>query len=166
MSKVIIEEAVELELDFSKIKQIAGLNQAVIPTVIQDMESKEVILIGYTNQESLEYTLTNKLAALWSTSRNELWIKGKTSGQYLDLVDGEHVYNTHTGPTNAEDLSVSYAQFEFVPSSTISINMNVNNWYNDPVYNMVVFGNAIMGNLDAQELLSQNGENVFSIQLE
>jgi len=90
----------------------------------------------------------------------------KLEGKYLDLVDGEHFYNTHTGPTNAEDLAVSYAQFEFVPSSTISINMNVNNWYNDPVYNMVVFGNAIMDNLDAQELLSQNGENVFSIQLE
>ncbi len=90
----------------------------------------------------------------------------KLEGKYLDLVDGEYFYNTHTGPTNAEDFSVLYSQFEFDPSSIISINMNVNNWYNDPIYNMVIFGNAIMGNSDAQELLYQNGQDVFFIEIE
>ena len=90
----------------------------------------------------------------------------KLEGKYIDLVDGTYFYNTHTGPTNAEDFSILYSQFEFAPSSIISLNMNVNNWYNDPLYDMVIFGPAIMENLDAQELLSQNGEDVFFIEVE
>ena len=67
-----------------------------------------------------------------------------------------------------------------VPSLIITKKGNVNvlknndllNWFkmnsnnNDPIYNMVIFGNAIMGNADAQELLYQNGEDVFFIEIE
>ena len=39
--------------------------------------------------------------------------------------------------------------------------MNVNNWYNNPVYNIVEFGSAVMDNIDAQNILYQNGLDVF-----
>ena len=41
----------------------------------------------HANREALEYSLTNRVAAFWSTSRKELWIKGATSGEYLDLKE-------------------------------------------------------------------------------
>ncbi len=43
--------------------------------------------MGFVNEQALAYTLEHKVATLWSTSRNELWIKGATSGEYLDLVE-------------------------------------------------------------------------------
>ena len=88
----------------------------------------------------------------------------KLEGKYINLVDGENFYNIHTGPINAEDFSIFFPQFNFNPSSSISIDMNVNNWYNNPTYDMNIFGSAIMGNLDAQIELSENGLDVFSIE--
>ena len=82
-----LEEGSELQLDFDKLKKIAATGNSVLPAVIQDMVSKEVLLIGYVNRQALEYALENKVATMWSTSRNELWIKGATSGEYLDLVE-------------------------------------------------------------------------------
>lgn len=82
-----LEEGAELLLDFDKLKKVAATGHSVLPAVIQDVESREVLLIGYVNREALEYALKNKVATMWSTSRNELWIKGATSGEYLDLVE-------------------------------------------------------------------------------
>ena len=82
----------------------------------------------------------------------------KLEGKY-----DESFYNTHTGPTNAEDFSILYPVFNFTPATSISINMNVNNWYNDPIYDMSFFGSGIMDNIDAQNLLYQNGFDVFSV---
>ena len=76
----LLEEGKQLNLDFSKLSKAAKLSEAVIPVAVQDIETKEVILIAYTNEKAFEYTLKTKIAAFWSTSRNELWIKGKTSG--------------------------------------------------------------------------------------
>ena len=93
----------------------------------------------------------------------------KLEGKWLDETTGvekfEAFYNTHTGPTNDEDFSLQYPLFVFNPSSTISINMNVNNWYNDPIYDMSFFGPGIMDNIDAQYMLYQNGLDVFSVQV-
>ena len=55
--------------------------------VVQDVSSADVLLIAYANPEAIEYSLTHKVAAFWSTSRNELWVKGATSGEYLDLEE-------------------------------------------------------------------------------
>lgn len=81
----------------------------------------------------------------------------------FDTVLVDRAYNTHTGPTNAEDFSVLYPLFNFTPSTSISINMNVNNWYNDPIYDMRSFGSGIMDSIAAQNLLYQNGFDVFSV---
>lgn len=82
-----LEEGSVLQLDFDKLSKAAGCGQPILPAVVQDVESKEVLIVGYANREALDYALKNKVATMWSTSRNELWIKGATSGEYLDLVE-------------------------------------------------------------------------------
>lgn len=52
----------------------------LIPAVAQDASSGEILMLAYMNRESLELTLSTGQATYWSRSRNELWIKGATSG--------------------------------------------------------------------------------------
>ncbi len=87
MSSHDVEEGSGLALDFDKLEKVANCGQALVPVAVQDADSREVLVVAYVNQEALNYTLTNQVATFWSTSRNELWIKGATSGDYLDLVE-------------------------------------------------------------------------------
>jgi phosphoribosyl-AMP cyclohydrolase len=82
-----LEEGHELALDFTKLKKVADCGQDLVPAVAQDASTGEVLIVGYANQLALETTLKEEMATFWSTSRNELWIKGKTSGDYLQLVE-------------------------------------------------------------------------------
>ncbi|MBU2644724.1 phosphoribosyl-AMP cyclohydrolase [bacterium] len=82
-----LEEGPHLRLDFTKISRVAECGEALIPAVAQDIDTLEVLIIGYVNQQALTYALAEKVATFWSTSRKELWIKGATSGDYLDLVE-------------------------------------------------------------------------------
>ncbi len=75
----LIEETNELMLDFEKINKIAPENK-VIPAAIQNLDTKEVILIAYVNELALKETIKQKKLILWSTSRNKLWFKGAESG--------------------------------------------------------------------------------------
>ena len=84
---IVLEEGTALTLDFSKLQAIGRGEAAVIPVAVQDADSKEVLIVAYANQEALTYTLTHRVAAFWSTSRNKLWVKGATSGDSLELVD-------------------------------------------------------------------------------
>ena len=59
----------------------------MIPVVLQDADSNRVLFIGYANEEALHETLRRREAVLWSTSRNELWHKGATSGDVLHLEE-------------------------------------------------------------------------------
>ncbi len=52
----------------------------LIPAVAQDASTGEILMLAYMNRESLELTLSTGQATYWSRSRNELWIKGATSG--------------------------------------------------------------------------------------
>ena len=74
-----IEETDKLMLDWNKISGMAEENK-VIPVAVQNIITKEVILIAYTNKEALAETLNKKKLVLWSTSRNKLWFKGAESG--------------------------------------------------------------------------------------
>ncbi|MEM9819849.1 MAG: bifunctional phosphoribosyl-AMP cyclohydrolase/phosphoribosyl-ATP diphosphatase HisIE [Bacteroidota bacterium] len=67
------------DLDFDK---GAGL----IPAIIQDAQSREVLMLGYMNAAALEKTLEKKKVTFFSRSKNRLWTKGETSGNYLELV--------------------------------------------------------------------------------
>lgn len=57
--------------------------KGLIPAIIQDDKSGEVLMLGYMNEESLELTLSSGEAWFYSRSRNELWNKGATSGNRL-----------------------------------------------------------------------------------
>jgi phosphoribosyl-AMP cyclohydrolase len=81
------EDGKDVQLDFSKLQKIAKTGLPVLPVVVQDADSLDVLVVAYANQEALEHTLKTKVATFWSTSRNELWIKGATSGDTLELVD-------------------------------------------------------------------------------
>jgi len=54
----------------------------LIPAVVQDSTSHEVLMLAYMNAESLALTLSTGKATYWSRSRNELWVKGATSGHF------------------------------------------------------------------------------------
>lgn len=62
-------------------------NNGLIPAIIQDSNTKEVLMLGYMNEGSFEQTLKTKLVTFFSRSRNEIWVKGVTSGNYLELID-------------------------------------------------------------------------------
>lgn len=67
-------------IDFEK-------GNGLVPTIVQDFKTKEVLMLAYMNKESLEITLKEKKACYFSRSRNELWLKGKTSGHYQYIKD-------------------------------------------------------------------------------
>jgi len=58
-----------------------------VPVVLQDVESGDVLFIGYANEEAFRATLERGSAVLYSTSRNVLWHKGATSGDVLEVVE-------------------------------------------------------------------------------
>ena len=69
-----------MKIDFEK---CGGL----VPAIIQDAQTKNVLMLGYMNQEALDKTLETKKVTFWSRSRNCLWTKGETSGNFLHLID-------------------------------------------------------------------------------
>ena len=87
MSHQELEEGKKLNLDFTKLKKVTACSEDIIPAVAQDVDTGEVLIVGYANKLAFETTLKENMATFWSTSRNELWIKGKTSGDYLEIVE-------------------------------------------------------------------------------
>ncbi len=57
----------------------------LIPVIIQDAQTKDVLMLGFTNQEAVELTLKTKTAWFWSRSRQQLWNKGESSGHVLHV---------------------------------------------------------------------------------
>jgi phosphoribosyl-AMP cyclohydrolase len=79
---------------------------SLIPTIVQDDSTLEILMLAYSNSESLALTLETGKATYWSRSRNELWIKGATSGHVqavravsLDCDGDSILFRVHqTGP--------------------------------------------------------------------
>jgi phosphoribosyl-ATP pyrophosphohydrolase/phosphoribosyl-AMP cyclohydrolase len=67
-------------MDYSKL-------DGLIPAVIQDADSSEVLMVGFMNDEALSLTRTSGYATFFSRTRNTLWMKGETSGNKLAVVD-------------------------------------------------------------------------------
>ena len=59
----------------------------LVAAVVQDVNTKQVLMVGYMNRESLEITLRERRACFWSRSRQKLWRKGESSGNVLNLVE-------------------------------------------------------------------------------
>ena len=66
-------------MDFSKL-------DGLIPAVIQDVDSAEVLMVGFMNEEALRLTQETGFATFFSRTRNKLWMKGETSGNRLQVV--------------------------------------------------------------------------------
>ncbi|MDO9541929.1 MAG: phosphoribosyl-AMP cyclohydrolase [Kiritimatiellia bacterium] len=82
-----LEETSVLRLDFDKLANSAGLCRGVLPVTVQNINTGEVILLAYTNKEAFSLALRKRSLILWSTSRNELWEKGGTSGETFELIE-------------------------------------------------------------------------------
>jgi phosphoribosyl-ATP pyrophosphohydrolase/phosphoribosyl-AMP cyclohydrolase len=67
-------------MDYSKLN-------GLIPAVIQDADTAEVLMVGFMNEEALAATERSGFATFFSRSRNKLWMKGETSGNRLQVVD-------------------------------------------------------------------------------
>ncbi len=82
-----LEEGKTLQLDFSKLFKATVKCPDIIPVAVQNADTNEVILVAYTNEQALKKSVETRTAVFWSTSRNELWEKGKTSGEVFDLLE-------------------------------------------------------------------------------
>lgn len=69
-----------MKIDFEK---CGGL----VPAIIQDIQTRKVLMLGYMNEEAFNKTIETKKVTFWSRSRQTLWTKGETSGNFLHLVD-------------------------------------------------------------------------------
>ena len=68
-----------MEMNFDKL-------DGLIPAVVQDDESNEVLMVGFMNEEALHRTVSSGFATFFSRTRNTLWTKGETSGNRLQVV--------------------------------------------------------------------------------
>lgn len=69
-----------MEIDFNKMN-------GLVPAIVQDAQTKTVLMLGYMNEEAYRKTIETGKVTFWSRSRNTLWTKGETSGNYLNLAD-------------------------------------------------------------------------------
>jgi phosphoribosyl-AMP cyclohydrolase len=68
-----------MEIDFEKM-------QGLVPAVVQDAESSELLMLGFLNEAALDATLRTGMVTFYSRTRQSLWTKGETSGNYLQVV--------------------------------------------------------------------------------
>ncbi len=59
----------------------------LVPAVVQDAQTRAVLMLGWVNEEAWDRTLSSGKATFWSTSRQTLWEKGSTSGDWLQIVE-------------------------------------------------------------------------------
>lgn len=68
-----------MTIDFSK-------TNGLVPAIIQDYQTRQVLMLGYMNEEALQKTQKENIVTFFSRSKNRLWTKGETSGNYLKVV--------------------------------------------------------------------------------
>ncbi len=69
-----------MTIDFEK-------GQGLVPAIIQDAETKNVLMLGYMNKDAYQKTVETGRVTFWSRTRNTLWTKGETSGNFLNVVE-------------------------------------------------------------------------------
>jgi phosphoribosyl-ATP pyrophosphohydrolase/phosphoribosyl-AMP cyclohydrolase len=70
-----------LNVDFQKFPD------ALVPAIVQDQETRQVLMLGYMNQDALDKTLASQKVTFFSRSKKRLWTKGEESGNFLELVE-------------------------------------------------------------------------------
>jgi phosphoribosyl-ATP pyrophosphohydrolase/phosphoribosyl-AMP cyclohydrolase len=72
---------IEIEkIDFSK-------SDGLVPAIVQDAKTSRVLMLGYMNEESLEKTISSQKVCFFSRSKQRLWVKGESSGNFLNVVE-------------------------------------------------------------------------------
>lgn len=69
-----------MDIDFNKM-------QGLIPAIIQDAKTRQVLMLGYMNRQAYDLTVQTGKVTFWSRTRETIWTKGETSGNYLNVVD-------------------------------------------------------------------------------
>lgn len=82
----LIEKNIKKEIDLDFINTLKFDEKGLIPVVVQDVHTKEVLMLAYMNKESMKKTLTDKKATYFSRSREKLWTKGETSENTQQVV--------------------------------------------------------------------------------
>jgi len=104
-------------------------DKGLIVAVIQHHRTGQVLMVGYMNRESLEVTLRDRKACFWSRSRQKLWLKGETSGNYLKVLevrtdcdaDALVIQCDPVGPTcHTNETSCFYRKVDFDGTVTLA----------------------------------------------
>jgi phosphoribosyl-ATP pyrophosphohydrolase/phosphoribosyl-AMP cyclohydrolase len=106
-------------IDFDK-------GNGLIPAIVQDADSFQVLMLGYMNRSALETTLEKERVTFFSRSKQRLWTKGETSGNYLDVVDLQQDCDNDTllvlahphGPTCHTGNESCFFKKDFKPTSS------------------------------------------------
>ena len=120
-----LEESLELTLDFTKLEKVgtqvsetraagtAPCDPGVIPVAVQNADTKEVILVAYTNEYAMKESFAKRKLILWSTSRNKLWFKGETSGETVDRLEAYRGGICHTKNAAGQPRNCYYRRIDF-----------------------------------------------------
>ena len=69
------------------INQLVFNSEGLIPTIAQEKSTNEILMVAYSNKNSIEKTVDTKKAHFWSRSKKKLWLKGETSGNKLNIIN-------------------------------------------------------------------------------
>ncbi len=70
-----------------KLNQLVFNIDGLIPTIAQERTTKEILMVAYSNKDSIKLSLQNNKAYFWSRSKKKIWLKGETSGNILKLFN-------------------------------------------------------------------------------
>lgn len=149
-------------------------NTGLVPVIIQDYLNLKVLMLGYMNQEAFDKTLQEKRVTFFSRSKNRLWTKGETSGNFLELMDWKLDCDNDTilikakplGPTCHKGTTTCFAEetdkgFLYELQQTISdkIDNNDENSYTNELYKSGINKVAQKVGEEAVELIIETKDN-------
>jgi len=150
------------------------INTRLVPVIIQDYLNLKVLMLGYMNQEAFDKTLQEKRVTFFSRSKNRLWTKGETSGNFLELIDWKLDCDSDTilikakplGPTCHKGTTTCFAEesdkgFLYELQQTISdkIDNNDENSYTNLLYKKGINKVAQKVGEEAVELVIEAKDN-------
>lgn len=149
-------------------------NTGLVPVIIQDYLNLKVLMLGYMNQEAFDKTLQEKRVTFFSRSKNRLWTKGETSGNFLELIDWQLDCDNDTilikakplGPTCHKGTTTCFAEetdkgFLYELQKTISdkIDNNDENSYTNSLFKSGINKVAQKVGEEAVELIIETKDN-------
>ncbi|AZI39393.1 bifunctional phosphoribosyl-AMP cyclohydrolase/phosphoribosyl-ATP diphosphatase HisIE [Epilithonimonas vandammei] len=149
-------------------------NTGLVPVIIQDYLNLKVLMLGYMNQEAFDKTLQEKRVTFFSRSKNRLWTKGESSGNFLELMDWKLDCDNDTilikakplGPTCHKGTTTCFAEetdkgFLYELQQTISdkIDNNDENSYTNELYKRGINKVAQKVGEEAVELVIEAKDN-------